>query len=102
LVCRSAGDAAARFGIPANPINLTDPINPNAVSVNSTPINPSLASTAPVNSTPINPSFASAASPASGAVWTPTGRPFFPPALTSTLVDRMRAAAEQAGLFDEL
>jgi polynucleotide kinase-phosphatase len=39
---------------------------------------------------------------ASGAVWTRTGRPFFPPALTSTLVDRMRAAAEQAGLFDEL
>jgi protein phosphatase len=38
----------------------------------------------------------------SGAVWTRTGRPFFSPDLTSTLVDRMRAAAEKAGLFDEL
>jgi protein phosphatase len=38
----------------------------------------------------------------SGAVWTRTGRPFFSPDLTSALVDRMRAAAEKAGLFDEL
>jgi protein phosphatase len=38
----------------------------------------------------------------SGAVWTRTGRPFFPPSLTSTLVDLMHAAAEKAGLFDEL
>jgi len=38
----------------------------------------------------------------SGAVWTRTGRPFFPPVLTSTVVDRMRSAAEKAGLFDEL
>jgi protein phosphatase len=38
----------------------------------------------------------------SGAVWTRTGRPFFGPALTAALVDRVRAAAESAGLFDEL
>jgi protein phosphatase len=37
-----------------------------------------------------------------GAVWTRTGRPFFDEALTATLVDRVRAAAEAAGLFDEL
>jgi protein phosphatase len=39
---------------------------------------------------------------AGGAVWTRTGRPFFAPDLTGTLVDRLRAAAERAGLFDEL
>ena len=37
-----------------------------------------------------------------GAVWTRTGRPFFPDELTAQLVDRLRAAAEAAGLFDEL
>src|SRR6201996_2417881 len=37
-----------------------------------------------------------------GAVWTRTGRPFFGPALTSALLDRVRATAEAAGLFDEL
>jgi polynucleotide kinase-phosphatase len=37
-----------------------------------------------------------------GAVWTRTGRPFFPDELTAQLVDRLRAAAETAGLFDEL
>jgi protein phosphatase len=37
-----------------------------------------------------------------GAVWTRTGRPFFGPALTAALLDRVRAAAESAGLFDEL
>jgi protein phosphatase len=38
----------------------------------------------------------------SGAVWTRTGRPFSGPALTAALLDRVRAAAESAGLFDEL
>jgi protein phosphatase len=38
----------------------------------------------------------------SGAAWTRTGRPFFGPALTAALVDRVRAAAVSAGLFDEL
>ena len=37
-----------------------------------------------------------------GAVWTRTGRSFLPPGLTAILVDRLRADAEQAGLFDEL
>ena len=39
---------------------------------------------------------------ATGAVWTRTGRPFFSPALTERLLARLRAAAETAGLFDEL
>jgi protein phosphatase len=39
---------------------------------------------------------------AAGAIWTRTGRPFFPPELTAVLVGRVRAAAETAGLFDEL
>jgi protein phosphatase len=59
LVCRSAAEAAARFGVPAG-------------------------------------------APGVGAVWTRTGRPFFPPVIASTAVDRIREAAEQAGLFDEL
>jgi protein phosphatase len=39
---------------------------------------------------------------ASGAVWTRTGRSFFGPELTEELLARLRAAAEAAGLFDEL
>jgi protein phosphatase len=39
---------------------------------------------------------------AMGAVWTRTGRSFVGPELTAVLVDRLRAAAETAGLFDEL
>ncbi|HEY3629815.1 MAG TPA: polynucleotide kinase-phosphatase [Jatrophihabitantaceae bacterium] len=39
---------------------------------------------------------------ATGALWTRTGRPFFAADLTAQVVDRVRAAAEQAGLFDEL
>jgi protein phosphatase len=39
---------------------------------------------------------------ACGAIWTRTGRPFFPAALTADLADRVRAAAEHAGLFSEL
>jgi protein phosphatase len=37
-----------------------------------------------------------------GAVWTRTGRPFFPAALTAPLAAGVGAAAEHAGLFDEL
>ncbi|MFN8074178.1 MAG: polynucleotide kinase-phosphatase [Kineosporiaceae bacterium] len=37
-----------------------------------------------------------------GTVWTRTGRPFFSRALTEAFVDRLRAAASAAGLFDEL
>jgi protein phosphatase len=38
----------------------------------------------------------------SGAVYTRTGRPFFKPQLTEQLLDRLRAAATDAGLWDEL
>lgn len=37
-----------------------------------------------------------------GQVWTRTGRAFFADELTAVFVDRLRAAAERAGLFDEL
>jgi protein phosphatase len=37
-----------------------------------------------------------------GAVWTRTGRSFFRPDLTAELVDVLRDAAEEAGLFEEL
>jgi protein phosphatase len=37
-----------------------------------------------------------------GAAWTRTGREFFSGALTAELVDRLRAAAEKTGLFDDL
>ncbi len=40
--------------------------------------------------------------PGPGAIWTRTGRPFFAAGLVSSLIDQVRAAAEQAGLFDEL
>jgi len=41
-------------------------------------------------------------SPAPGAVWTRTGRPFFPSPLAAALLDQVRDAAETAGLFAEL
>jgi protein phosphatase len=37
-----------------------------------------------------------------GAVYTRTGRPFFAPALTERLLDRLRDAVARAGLWDEL
>jgi protein phosphatase len=37
-----------------------------------------------------------------GQLWTRTGRPFFPPALTAELVSRVQTAAAAAGLFAEL
>jgi protein phosphatase len=37
-----------------------------------------------------------------GAVWTRTGRSFFEPELTAILLNRLRDAANKAGLFDEL
>ena len=45
---------------------------------------------------------ASAAPAPSGAIWTRTGRPFFPPEQTEALLAQLRAAADQAALFDEL
>ncbi len=44
---------------------------------------------------------ASSAAPAA-AIWTRTGRPFFGPELTASLTGQVCAAAEKAGLFDEL
>ncbi|WP_433556220.1 polynucleotide kinase-phosphatase [Pseudonocardia xinjiangensis] len=40
--------------------------------------------------------------PGPGTVVTRTGRPFFPPALTAQLLERVRAAVTAAGLWDEL
>ena len=37
-----------------------------------------------------------------GATWTRTGRPFFAPELAAALTGKVGAAAEKAGLFDEL
>jgi protein phosphatase len=50
------------------------------------------------------PAPATPAAPATpcGAIWTRTGRPFFSPALTAALIDRIWAAAEPAGRFAEL
>jgi protein phosphatase len=56
LICRSEGDARARFGVTAG----------------------------------------------AGAAWTRTGRPFFAGPAGEHLTDQVRAAAEKAGLFDEL
>jgi protein phosphatase len=39
---------------------------------------------------------------AAGAIWTRTGRPFFAQDLTAVALDRARAAARAAGLFEEL
>ena len=44
----------------------------------------------------------SAGSGVSGTVWTRTGRPFFAADPTAALIDQVRAAIEQAGLFAEL
>jgi protein phosphatase len=74
LLCRTPAAARSRFGVPA-------PTAP-----------------APRPATPAAP-----APPApSGAIWTRTGRPFFPPEQTESLLAQLRAAADQAGLFDEL
>ena len=40
--------------------------------------------------------------PGPGAIWTRTGRPFFAPGLAADLTGQVGAAAEKAGLFDEL
>ena len=40
--------------------------------------------------------------PGLGAVWTRTGRSFFPAAVTDPLLEKIRAAAETSGLFDDL
>ena len=78
LICRTPAAARARFAAPAL---TSDPTAPTT----------SPASTAPT--TPADPC---------GAIWTRTGRRFFPAALTADLADRVRVAAEQAGLFRDL
>ena len=76
LICRTPAAAQARFGVP-----------------------PPAAPAAPAAPA----SRAAQASPAAcGAIWTRTGRSFFPAALIADLADRVRSAAEQAGLFSEL
>jgi protein phosphatase len=82
LVCRSAEDAAARFGVPMDRSGSSASGSSGSGSSGS--------------------GSAGSGGSGSGAVWTRTGRPFFPPAITSTMVDQVRAAAEKAGLFDEL
>jgi protein phosphatase len=72
LVCRSQDAARSRFGVP-----VPAPDAPGAARPPS-------------------------AVPAPGAVWTRTGRPFFPSPPSASLIAQVREAAEQAGLFDEL
>jgi protein phosphatase len=81
LLCRSPQAAASRFGVPV----------PATSAASSTSIVP-LVTSAP----------SASAITACGVVWTRTGRAFFPAGLTSSLVGRVGAAAERAGLFDEL
>jgi protein phosphatase len=92
LICRTPAAARARFGVP--PAAAT----PQASLAAATP------QASPAAATPQASSAAAAAQDpaATGAIWTRTGRPFFPAALTAELADRVRAAAEQAGLFSEL
>ena len=81
LLCRTPAAARSRFGVPA----------PTAPA-------PRPAAPAPRPAAPAAPG-----PPApSGAIWTRTGRPFFPPEQTESLLAQLRAAADQAGLFDEL
>jgi len=84
LVCRTPAAAQARFGVPPAP-----------APAQATP------AAAPAQATPAG-SAVGDGSGACGAIWTRTGRPFFPATLTADLADRVRAAAEQAGLFSEL
>jgi len=73
LICRTPATARARFAAPAR-----TPTAPEASSAPAAPADPC------------------------GAIWTRTGRPFFPAALTADLAGRVREAAEQAGLFRDL
>jgi protein phosphatase len=91
LVCRSPAVPSARFGLPAMDAARTGP----AADAARTGLAADAARTGPAAG-------AAPAGPACGAIWTRTGRPFFPPALTATLIDRIRAAAEKTGLFAEL
>ena len=112
LICRTPKAAEARFGIPvpAAPAAQASSAAPAAPASRAAPAAPAVqaSSAAPAaqagSAAPAAPaSRAAQASPDTcGAIWTRTGRPFFPAVLTADLTDRIRAAAEQAGLFREL
>jgi protein phosphatase len=88
LVCRTPAAARARFGP-----------GPAAAAAQAN----SAAAAAQANSAAAAAAAAAAqADSAPGAIWTRTGRPFFPADLTAALVGQVRAAAETAGLFSEL
>jgi protein phosphatase len=82
LICRTPAAAQARFGL-----------RPAAAAAQAS----SAAAAAQASS-----AAAAQASSTSGAIWTRTGRPFFPDDLTAALADQVRTAAEHAGLFSEL
>jgi protein phosphatase len=94
LLCRTPEAARSRFGVlPAPPAAPAAPAAPA----------PRPAVSAPSGAAPRPAAPAAPGPPApSGAIWTRTGRPFFPPEQTEALLAQLRAAAEQAGLFDEL
>jgi len=93
LVCRSPDVPPARFGLPA-PAAETAQAFPAADAAQAGPA-ADAAQAGPAAD-------AAQAGPACGAIWTRTGRPFLSPALTASLIDRVRAAAEATGLFAEL
>jgi len=95
LVCRTPAAARARFGLlPAAPAAAAAHASPAAAAAHASP------AAAAAQASPA--AAAAHADTAAGAIWTRTGRPFFPAALTADLADRVRAAAEHAGLFSEL
>ena len=94
LICRTPATARTRFAAPA-PAPAAPTTSPTPTTSVALP-DPTASVT---SSTPAAP--ATPADPC-GAIWTRTGRPFFPAALTADLADRVRSAAEQAGLFSEL
>ncbi|HLK75918.1 MAG TPA: polynucleotide kinase-phosphatase [Streptosporangiaceae bacterium] len=93
LICRTPAAARTRFGVPPTPQTPFTPQTPTTPQTLTTP-----QATPALQTTPAPQALADPA----GAIWTRTGRPFFPPALTADLADRVRAAAEQAGLFRDL
>ena len=91
LVCRSPGAAPA---VPAASASSAVP----AASASSAVPAASASSAVPAASA----SSARFGLPGPGAIWTRTGRPFFARELASSLTGQVGAAAEKAGLFDEL
>ena len=73
LVCRSPAAAQARFGVPDGPAADAAEGSPAADAAQGSPA-----------------ADAAQGSTAGGAIWTRTGRPFFPAGLTSVLVGQVR------------